>query len=63
MGLDYLKLCIVCVNGRIYVCSSECYVVSIERDEFTLDLCDLSVRAVVKLYTLGVSDLDVSLVS
>ena len=26
--LDHLKLCDVCINGRRYVCCSECYVVS-----------------------------------
>ena len=35
MYLAYLKLCIVCNNGRMYVCCSECYVVSNERDEHT----------------------------
>ena len=24
---DHLKLCVVCINGRRYVCCSECYVV------------------------------------
>ena len=36
MYLDHLKFCIVCINDRRYVCGSECYVVSNERDEFTL---------------------------
>ena len=26
--LDHLKFCVVCINGRIYVCCSECNVVS-----------------------------------
>ena len=26
--LDHLKSCVVCINGRRYVCYSECYVVS-----------------------------------
>ena len=33
--LDHLKLCIVCINGRRYVCCGECYVVSDECDEPT----------------------------
>ena len=36
MYLDYLKFCIVCINGRMYVCFSECYCVSDECDEPTL---------------------------
>ena len=35
MYLDHLKCCVVCVNGRRYVCYSECYVVSNECDEPT----------------------------
>ena len=31
--LDHLKLCVVCINGRRYVCGGECYVVSDECDE------------------------------
>ena len=41
----------------------ECYVVSNERDEPTPDLCDLSVRTMVKLCSLGVFALERSLVS
>ena len=33
--LDHLKFCVVCINGRSYVCSGECYVVSNECDEPT----------------------------
>ena len=33
MYLDHLKFSIVCINSRRYVCCSECYVVSNERDE------------------------------
>ena len=25
---DHLKFCVVCINGQMYVCCSECYVVS-----------------------------------
>ena len=33
--LDHLKFCVVCINGRRYVCCGECYVVSDECDEPT----------------------------
>ena len=33
MHPDHLKFCVVCINGRRYVCCSECYVVSDECDE------------------------------
>ena len=33
--LDHLKVCVVCINGRRYVCCGECYVVSNECDEPT----------------------------
>ena len=32
---DYLKICVVCIDGRRYVCCGECYVVSNECDEPT----------------------------
>ena len=35
MYLDHLKFCVVCINGRQYVCCSECYVVFDEFDEPT----------------------------
>ena len=35
MYFDHLKICVVCINGRRYVCCSECYVVSNEWDETT----------------------------
>ena len=31
--LDHLKFCVVCINGRRYVCCGECSVVSDECDE------------------------------
>ena len=31
--LDHLKFCVVSINGRMYVCCGECYVVSNECDE------------------------------
>ena len=35
MYLDHLKFCVVCINGRMYVCCSEYYVVSDECKEHT----------------------------
>ena len=35
MYRDHLKFCVVCINGRWYVCCSECRVVSNECDEPT----------------------------
>ena len=61
--LDHLKFCVVCIDGRRYVCCSECYVVYNECDEPTHALCNLSVCMVVKLCTLGVFALGVCLVS
>ena len=61
--LDHLKLCVVCINSRRYVCCSECDVVSNECDEPTSCLVNLSVRTAVKLCMLGVLALGVSLVS
>ena len=36
--LDHLKLRVVCINGRRYVCCGECYVISVECDEPTFCL-------------------------
>ena len=58
--LDHLKFCVVCINGRRYVCCGECYVVS---DEPTSCLVQLIVAHTVKLCTLGVLALGVRLVS
>ena len=33
--LEHLKLCVVCINGRRYVCCSECNVVSDECNDRT----------------------------
>ena len=49
--LDHLKFCVVCINGRRYVCCSECNVVFIECNEPTPALCNLWARTVVKLCT------------
>ena len=63
VNLDHLKFCVVCIDGRRYVCCSECNVVSNECNEPTPALYNLSARTVVKLCTLGVFALGVSLVS
>ena len=60
--LDHLKLCVVCINSRRYVCCSECDVVSNECNE-PHALCNLSVRTAVKLCIFGVLALGVSLIS
>ena len=39
--LDNLKFCVVCINGRRYVCCGECYVVSNKCDEPTSCLVQL----------------------
>ena len=61
--LDHLKFCVVCINGRMYGCCSECNVVSKECNEPTTALSNISVRTVVKLCTLAGFTLGVSLVS
>ena len=50
--IDYLKFCVVCINGRRYVFCSECNVVSDECDEPTP--CLVQPVTVVKLCTFGV---------
>ena len=37
-SVDYLKFCLVCINGRRYVCCSKCNVVFNECNEPTLCL-------------------------
>ena len=61
--LDHLKLCVVCINGRMYVLCSECNVLSNECNDLTPALCNISVCTVVKFCTLGVFVLGASLVS
>ena len=46
--LNHLKFFAVYINGRRYVCCSECYVVSNEHAEPNPDLSDLSVRTMIK---------------
>ena len=61
--LGHLKCCVTCINGRMYVCCSECNVVFNECNEPIPAVCNLPVCTVVKLYNLGVLALGVSLVS
>ena len=61
--LDHLKFCVVCIDGRRYVCCSECNFVSNECNEPTSCLVQPIGSAVVKLCTLGVLAYGVSLVS
>ena len=56
--VDHLKYCVVCINGRRYVMCNECNELT-----FYLALCKLLIRTVVKLCTLDVLTLWVSLVS
>ena len=61
--LDHLQLCVVCIHCRMYVCCSEFNVISDECDEHNPSLCNLPVRTLVKLSTVSVFALEVSLVS
>ena len=61
--LDHLKFCVVCIDGRRYICCSEYNVVLMSVMSPPPALCNLSVRTVVKLCTFGVLTLGVSLVS
>ena len=63
MYLDHLKLCVVCIDGRRYVCCSECNVNLMSVMSPPPALYNLSARTVVNLCTLGVFALGVSLVS
>ena len=47
MYLDHLGFCVVCINGRRYVCCSECYVVCNEYDDptHTEGACSMAVPA------------------
>ena len=61
--LDHLKFYVVCINSRRYVCCIECNVVSNECNDPTSCLVQPIGNIVVKLCTLGVFALGVSLVS
>ena len=63
MYLDHLKFCVMCSDGRRYVCCSECYVGSKYVINPPSALCNLSVRTVMMLCTLGNFALEVSVVS
>ena len=63
MYLDHLKFCVMCINDQMYVCCSECNVVSNESDETIPCLVQPIGAHGVKLCTLGVFALWVSLVS
>ena len=60
---DHLKLCVMCVYGRRYVCCGECYVVSNECDEPTSCLVQPIAAHCCEFMYLGVLTLGVSLVS
>ena len=60
---DHLKFCVVCINGRRYVCCNECMLSLMSVMSPPPALCNLSARTVVKLCTLGVFALGVRLVS
>ena len=59
--LDYLKFCVIMVKGMSVVVNVVLSLMSVMSPPNAL--CNLSVRIVVKLCTLGVFDLGVSLVS
>ena len=61
--LDHLKLYVVCINSRRYVCCSECDLSLMSVMSPPPALCNLSVRTDVKLCIFGVLALGVSLVS
>ena len=60
MYLDHLKFCVVCINGQIYVCCSECNVVSDELISYLVQ--PIGARCCEVMY-LGCLALRVSLVS
>ena len=53
---DHLKLCVVCIYGRMYVCCNECSAVCNDMSVISPPpaLCNISVCTLVKLCTLGV---------
>ena len=61
--LDHLKLCVVCINGRRYVCVVNVMLSLMSVMSTPPSLCNLSLRTVVKLCSLGVLILAMSLVS
>ena len=61
--LDHLKFCVVCIDGRRYVGCSNVMLSLMSVMSPPPALFNLSVRTVVKLCTLGVLALEVSVVS
>ena len=61
--LDHLKFCVVCIDGRRYVCYSKCNVVSNECNGPTSCLVQHIGTHGGELCTLGVFALGVSLIS
>ena len=55
--LDHMKFCVVCLNGRRYVCCSECRLSLMSVMSPPTALCNLLVPTVVKLCTFGVLSL------
>ena len=49
--LDHLKFCVMCINGRRYICCSAYNAVC---NEPTPALCNISVRTAVKLCTFDI---------
>ena len=61
--LDHLKFCVVCINGRRYVCCGECYVDSNVCDEPTSCLVQPIVAHWCEIMYFGCLTFRVSLVS
>ena len=61
--LDHLKVCVVCINGRKYVCCGECYDVSDECDEPTSCLVQPIIAHCCEVMYFGCFDFRVRLVS
>ena len=61
--LGHLKSCVVYIDGRSYVCCSECNVVEMSVMSPHPTLCTISARTVVKLWLCTLVSLWVSLVS
>ena len=61
--LDHLKFCVVCINGRRYVCWVNVMLSLMSAMSPPPALCNLSVRTAVKVCIFGILALGVSLVS
>ena len=51
--LDHLKFCVVCIDGRRYVCCSDVMLSLMSEMSPPPALCNLSARTVVRLCTFG----------